>query len=53
MPVSFNKTFTKSEGQSHYIIFSSLFLDYDEAILFCDKNNIPYEFIVKTKYYVN
>jgi len=34
----------------HYYILNNLFLDFDDAMLFCDRWNIPYEFIIKTKY---
>ena len=53
MPISFNKTFTRTETTPHYYVFNHLFLEWAEAEKFCDKNNIPYDFIVKTKYYVN
>ena len=53
MPISFNKTFTKCNSISHYYVFNTLFLEWAEAETFCDKNYIPYDFIVKTKYYVN
>lgn len=53
MPISFNKTFRKSENQSHYYIFETLFISFSDAEKFCDKNNIPYDFIVKTKFYIN
>ena len=53
MPLSFNKTFSESEMQSHFYVFETLFISFNEAEVFCDKNNIPYDFIVKTKFYIN
>ena len=53
MPISFNKKFQKSETEiSHYYIFDNIFIQYADAEKFCDENNIPYDFIVKTKWYV-
>jgi hypothetical protein len=53
MPISFNKTFTKSKEQSHFYVFEILFLEWDEAFKFCEENKISFDFIVKTKYYIN
>ena len=30
MPISFNKTFTKSKEQSHFYVFEILFLKWEE-----------------------
>jgi len=43
--------FTKQD-LPHYYIFGKLFIDYNEAVSYCDQNNIPYDFIVKTKYII-
>ena len=53
MPINFNKSFRLSNTGIHYYVFENLFIDYDEALEFCEKNLIPAEFIVKTNYYIN
>lgn len=53
MPVNSNLKFKLSEEpQRHYYVFQSLFIDYDDALGHCDENSIPYEFIVKTHFYI-
>ena len=37
----------------HYYVFETFFVDFGEAVVFCDRNNIPYDFIVKTKYIID
>ena len=34
----------------HYYVFGKQFILFDEAIEYCDQKNIPYDFIIKTKY---
>lgn len=47
-------TYTKCASDiSHYYVFEKLFIEYDDAISYCDKKNIPYDFIVKTKYIID
>ena len=45
------RTFKLCEsGLPHYYVFGKQFILFDEAIEYCDNNNIPYDFIIKTKY---
>lgn len=37
----------------HYFVFTEFFIDFNSAREYCDENNIPYDFIVKTKYFIN
>lgn len=41
---------TKSEI-SHYKVNGHIFIDYDDAMNYCDKNKLPYSKIIKTKKY--
>lgn len=36
---------------SHYKVKDKIFIDYMDAVNFCDKNNISYNEIIKTKKY--
>ena len=36
---------------AHYIIDGHLFIDYDDALGYCERNLIPFKNIVKTKKY--
>lgn len=46
-------TFKKCETDiSHYYVFNTYFTTFWDAENYCDKNNIPYDFIVKTKFFI-
>lgn len=42
----------KKSEFAHYYVFENLFTDHDEAVKFCENLFLPYEFIVKTKHYL-
>jgi len=37
----------------HYYVFDQLFLEFEAAKSYCDQKDIPYDFIVKTKWYLD
>lgn len=54
MPINCNLKFSKSKEEiSHYYVFKALFIQHKDAVKHCDLNNIPYDFIVKTHYYID
>lgn len=44
--------FAKSSLFPHFYVFNEIFIIYNDALNYCDENNIPIDFIVKTKYYL-
>lgn len=42
---------TQETTISHYIIEGNLFIDYLEALNYCDDNNLNYSTIIKTTEY--
>jgi antirestriction protein len=40
-------------GISHYKVGDAVFVDYMDAVNYCDENNLPYSKIIKTKKYAN
>lgn len=43
----------KKSEFNHYYVFKNLFTEYEDAVNYCEEELIPFEFIVKTKYYLN
>jgi hypothetical protein len=41
----------KGGGISHYKVGNEIFIDYMDAVSYCDKKNLPYSKIIKTKKY--
>ena len=42
----------KKSEISHYYVYNNLFVDYMDAIDYCDQEKISYDKIVKTKKYL-
>jgi hypothetical protein len=36
---------------AHYVVRDNLFILFEDALNYCDKNNISYQEIIKTKQY--
>lgn len=40
-------------GIPHYYVFTTYFTTFWDAQEYCDKYFIPYDFIIKTKYFIS